>query len=210
METPRPIFVEAAKRYNQPGKIVTLGPYYPQARAGEAKTLLRETRAGYEAGAADRGKVQSGVEWTRVINALSKDRRWSHRLLFERLNPMLDDDIAIAVVPAHTAYTVDAPVRELARRLAVEGGRVDATGCLERQTTIARIIFGGPSNPALHRRTVAVLHPELIQGRRVLLLDDIAKSGASLIACRELLTEAGADLVQAVALGRVVIPLEGG
>jgi len=40
----------------------------------------------------------------------------------------------------------------------------------------------------------------------VLLLDDIAKSGASLMACRELLLGAGAETVQAMALGRVIVP----
>lgn len=202
------MFVPAWSQYNQPNKIVTLGPYYPQARAGEAKALLREARASYTVGNLETGLVRSGVGWTQVINALNKDRRWSLQLLFERLNPMLEQGIAIAVVPAHTAYTVSAPIRELARQLASEAGRVDAGGCLERHTPIARILFGGPSTRALHRQTVTVTTPELVQGRRILLLDDIAKSGASLIACRELLHEAGAPLVQAVCLGRVIIGAE--
>lgn len=203
MAVPDTVFAEAGRQYDRPGKIVTLGPFYPQAQAGAARGLLREARAGYDAGRADVGQVQSGVEWTRTINALSKDRRWAHRLLFERLHPLLADGIAVAVVPAHTAYTVDAPLRALARQLAAEGGRVDATSCLERHTPIRRILFGGPSTRALHRQTIHVLHPELVRGRSVLLLDDIAKSGASLIACREMLYEAGAAAVQALALGRV-------
>ena len=205
MDTPHPVFVESANRYNQPGKIVTLGPYYPQPRVGVAKGLIREAKAGYGTDVAALEQIQAGVGLTQIINALGKERRWPQRLLFERLHPILGDEIAVAVVPAHTAYTVDAPIRELARRLAAAGNRVDATASLERHTTIRRIIFGGPSNRALHRQTVSVVTPELIQGRSVLLLDDIAKSGASLIACRELLYEAGAVLVQAVALGRVVI-----
>ncbi|MBV9850580.1 MAG: hypothetical protein JO250_12985 [Armatimonadetes bacterium] len=208
MDATPSVFVEAGRRYDQPGKVVTLGPYYPQAQAGAAKGLLREAKAGYAAGGADLGRVRSGMDWTRVINALGKGRRWPQRLLFERLHPLLAEGIAVAVVPSHIAYAVDAPIRELARRLAAEGGRVDATACLERHTTIRRIIFGGPSTRALHRQTIAVVHPELIQGQRVLLLDDIAKSGASLTACRELLYEAGAARVQALALGRVTIARE--
>jgi predicted amidophosphoribosyltransferase len=46
-------------------------------------------------------------------------------------------------------------------------------------------------------------HPELVAGHDVLLLDDIAKSGASLRACEEMLLEAGASLVQMLALGRL-------
>ncbi len=55
-------------------------------------------------------------------------------------------------------------------------------------------------------QTVEVEHQELVEGRQVLLLDDIAKSGASLMACRELLRDAGAETVQAMALGRVIVP----
>ena len=194
-------------QHDRPGKIVTLGAFYPQALAGQARGLLRERRAGYgpERADADWGRVQEGVAWTRLIGALGKGRRWPQRRLLERLGPMLAGGIAVAVVPSHVAYAVDAPLRELARRLAAEAGRTDATDCLERHTTIRRILFGGPSTRALHRATVAVTRPELVQGRAVLLLDDVAKSGASLVACRELLLEAGASSVQAVALGRVVV-----
>ena len=83
---------------------------------------------------------------------------------------------------------------------------MDATSCLVRHTTIRRIVFGGPSTRALHRQTVRVENPSLVVGRRVLLLDDIAKkSGVSLEACREMLYEAGAKVVQAMALGKVII-----
>ncbi len=82
---------------------------------------------------------------------------------------------------------------------------MDATGCLVRHTTIRRIIYGGPSTRALHRQTIRVGDGALVQGRSVLLLDDIVKSGASLVACRELLEDAGAGTVQALALGRVIV-----
>ena len=205
MESPRTVFLEAGRRYDQPGKIVSLGPFFPQALAGAARGRLREAKAGYTVGGTDLGRVQSGVGWTGVINALGKDRRWAQRLLFERLHPLLAPGIVVAVVPSHAAHVIDSPMRDLARRLAAEDGRIDATDCLERHTTIRQILFGGPSTRALHRQTITVVGPERVQGRAVLLLDDIAKSGASLVACRELLSEAGASVVQALALGRVTI-----
>ncbi|MES2461286.1 MAG: phosphoribosyltransferase, partial [Armatimonadota bacterium] len=114
----------------------------------------------------------------------------------------------------------DTPMRQLARELvsgaapvvpgaAEEGSvtsvsRIDATDCLVRHTKIVRIVFGGPSTPSLHRRTIRCECGEKIAGKRVLLLDDIAKSGQSLLACRAMLYEAGASFVQAAALGRVI------
>lgn len=50
--------------------------------------------------------------------------------------------------------------------------------------------------------SIRVEHAELIQGREVLLLDDVTTSGNSLVACRQLLLEAGAARVKYMALGR--------
>jgi len=205
------IFLPDSGRYNQPARIVTLGHVYPQGQARAARNALnvvREGRAGYDASdaapPADPQAVARNVGWTRLITALNADRQWPLKRLFEQLDPLLEPDIAVAAVPPHRAYQAFWPTRTLAQRLAAHG-RVDATACLVRHATIRRIIFGGPSTRALHRETIRVEEAELIQGRRVLLLDDIAKSGASLVACRELLLDAGASVVQAVALGRVII-----
>jgi len=210
------IFVPASGRFNQPARIVTLGHVYPLGQARAAKNALnknalgvvREGRAGYDAydtaPPADPQAVARNVAWTRLVTALNADRQWPLTRLFDQLDPLLAPDIAVAAVPPHRAYQAFWPTRTLAQRLAAHG-RMDATACLVRQTTIRRIIFGGPSTRALHRATIRVEEAEIIQGRRVLLLDDIAKSGASLVACRELLLEAGASVVQAVALGRVIV-----
>lgn len=216
-DTPAPeedahsVFVSGWDRHNQPTRIVTFGHYYPQSKIGAAKTVIRETNTrGYrtdseaDAFQPDAAKIRDHVAWTRLINALGEERQWPLKRLGETLDPMLASDIALAAVPPHRAYQAFWPVRTLAQRLAASQGRIDATPCLVRHTTIRRIIFGGPSTRALHRETIQVEETHLIQGRRVLLLDDIAKSGASLIACREMLLEAGADAVQAVALGRVI------
>ena len=62
----------------------------------------------------------------------------------------------------------------------------------------------GKQLPAgLHRDTIRVEDAGRVAGRDVLLLDDIARSGASLRSCRQVLLEAGAATVQAVAVGRV-------
>lgn len=202
------IFVPAFGHYNQPARVVTLGHVYPQGQGRAAKNALnvvREGRAGYDAAPpADPQAVARNVGWTRLITALNADRQWPLKRLFEQLDPILAPDIAVAAVPPHRAFQAFWPTRTLAQRLAAHG-RVDATACLVRHATIRRIIFGGPSTRALHRGTIRVEEAALIAGRRVLLLDDIAKSGASLVACRELLLEAGASVVQAVALGRVIV-----
>lgn len=199
------VFRETADQYNQPDRIITFGPYLPNTRVMETNGALRYIREGGETGynAGQVTDMRRALRWTRWVNALNEGRKWTQERLFERLDPILEDDIALVVVPSHTPFQTDTPIRQLARRLAASGDRVDATGCLVRQTKIKRISYGGPSYRSLHRQTIAVLDPERLVGMRVLLLDDIARSGASLRACRELLYEAGASLVQSVALARV-------
>lgn len=200
----RGVFVPEWDRHNRPGQIVTFGHVYPQGQAQAARTLVRETAAqGYTTGVSA-PDVWRNVDWTRLMAALARERRWPLDRLFEILDPMLAASVALAAVPPHRAYQAFWPVRTLAQRLAHDG-RVDATGCLVRHVSIRKILFGGPSTRALHRDTIQVENAERITGRRVLLLDDVAKSGMSLKACREMLLEAGALDVQAVALARVVV-----
>lgn len=194
-----PIFIPAGEQYNRPAKIVTLGHYYAQGKSTAAQKLVREGRAEYNAGI-----VRENAGWTRLINALNGERQWPLKRLYAILDPLLLPDIALAVVPPHRAFQAFWPLRTLAQMLAANE-RADATSCLVRHTTIRRIIYGGPSTRALHRQTIQVENKELVEGKRVLLVDDIAKSGASLIACREMLLEAGAETVQAMALGRVIV-----
>ena len=194
---PKPIFTPAGERFHRPGKIVTLGHYYPHGKAADARRV-RESRAEYNAGV-----VEGNAAWTRLMDALAKDRQWPQKRLFALLDPLLSPGIALAAVPPHRAYQAFWPIRTLAQALAANG-RVDATSCLVRHTTIRRIVYGGPSTRALHRQTIGAENAELFAGKSVLLLDDIAKSGASLIACRELLLDAGAAAVQAMAVGRVI------
>lgn len=207
------VFVPAHARYNVPGRIVTLGAYLGASQllesAGALRVLERGDNAseGYRVGAiGDAADLRRDVAWTKMIAALNQGRKWALRRLAAHLDNLLADNIAVAAVPAHDPFVADFPVRLLAQALAsVEGkDRVDASGCLVRHTRIRRIVWGGPSYRTLHRQTIVVQNAERVRGRSVLLLDDVARSGASLRACRELLLEAGAAHVQAVALGRVV------
>ena len=196
---PDSIFMPAGDHLDHPAKIMTLGHVYAQGKAADAGRV-RESRTEYDAGI-----IQDNTRWTRLIHALNQGRKWSLKQLFAALDPLLAPGIALVVVPPHRTFQAFWPVRTLAQMLA-ENGRIDATGCLVRHITIQRIVYGGPSTRALHRQTIQVENPERVEGRRVLLLDDIAKSGASLVACREMLLGAGAEEVQAMALGRVIVP----
>ncbi len=200
------MFREPYAERNRPERIVTFGAYLRVSESLEAHGKLRyvrEARAAYGASPVPVAGDAAKLEHSRLIEALNRGRKWARERFTRWLDPLLASDIAVAVVPSHDPYQIDTPICSLARELAAIGERADATGVLVRQTRIARIVFGGPSTPALHRETIRVELPHLVAGKAVLLLDDIVKSGNSLRACRDLLYESGAGVVQAVALGRI-------
>lgn len=188
-------------------KIVTLGDYLPIKQNLETRGMLRFVAEGGESGYSARvlKDAQAAATLTRAIDALSRERKWPIKRFFSELDPMLASGVALCVAPSHDPFNTDTPLRDLAQQLARAEGkeRIDATACLQRHTKIRRIGYGGPSYVHLHRETIQVVMPEYIKGKCVLLLDDIARSGATLRACRQLLLEAGAGAVQMLALGRV-------
>jgi hypothetical protein len=215
VENQAPVFSPVFDRYNRPHRIVTLlGTYMGSTEMLEAHGVLNIVReSGLSAlnpeseyayyTQSDVRQTQDDVKWTRWIMALNKGRKWVRTRLLERLAPMLEPGIALAVVPSHNPFNTDPPIRLLAQELAATDNRIDLTDCLVRHTRIPRIVYGGQSSRMIHLSTIALNEPERIAGQRVLLLDDIAKSGQSLMTCRELLLGSGATVVQAAALGRV-------
>jgi plasmid replication initiation protein len=199
------VFSEAFSPRENLEKIVTLGDYLPIKQSLETQGMLRFVHEGGESGYSARAlkDAEAAAKLTRWIEALSNERKWPIKRFTEQLAPMLAEEIAVAVAPSHNPFITETPIRALAQKLAESGGRVDATACLRRHTKIRRIGYGGPSYTHLHRETIEVAHPELFAHKPVLLLDDIARSGATLRACRALLLEAGASAVQMLALGRV-------
>ena len=120
----------------------------------------------------------------------------------EQVEPMLASGIAIAVVPPSDPAASISGIQEIAKALAAANGRIDATECLIRFTAIPKLAKGGKRDIEQHLNSVRVEHAEVIWGREVLLLDDIATSGNSLTACRQLLLDMGAARVKCMALGR--------
>ena len=123
------------------------------------------------------------------------------RRFFQDLNPLLSPNIAIAVVPSHDPAASISGIHQLAQALARQN-RIDATACLVRFKKIPKQATGGTRSVARNLSSIRVEHADIIQGREVLLLDDVTTSGNSLVACQQLLLEAGATRVKCMALGR--------
>lgn len=175
-------------------EIFTLGTYYPVHDPRFRNHALSKAILNIKYRHGEEPDSQPWKQRNKSI-ALEQFRR--------RLDPLLAQGIAIAVVPSHQPAASPSGIQELAQRLAANN-RVDATGCLVRSRAIPKQAQGGVRSVERHLRTIEVRQVEMISGREVLLLDDVSTTGRSLEACKQLLLAAGAAAVKCAVLGQTV------
>jgi hypothetical protein len=150
-----------------------------------------------------RGSNPDFDEQSMQILGLKKRNRQVIASYCQIVDPLLGSGFAIAVVPSRDSARIGSGIRDLAQLLAGPG-RIDATPCLVRHTTIPKLACGGDRKLEVHLGSIGVARADLIRGREVLLLDDITTTGNSLRACRILLEQNGAALVKCLALAETV------
>ncbi|MEP0857121.1 phosphoribosyltransferase family protein [Trichocoleus sp. DQ-U1] len=151
------------------------------------------------------GKNTCFDDWSGKILQLKEQKQeivnfWCEELK-EHLN--FNDIFAIAVVPSHSANHRMSGIHRVAIELA-KCGALDATSCLRRYRTIDKLSSGGDRSLDTHKKSIELTNYSIINQQNVILIDDISTSGNSLLACKELLLEAGASQVKCVVLGKTV------
>ena len=97
----------------------------------------------------------------------------------------------------------------IARPIATRLGRRLEPLALWRAEGVKQASLGREERLANVRGALAVRRPQAVRGRRVLLIDDVSTTGATVQACRSVLLEAGARGVCAMVVARAGSPLEG-
>lgn len=142
-------------------------------------------------------------------NILNVKNNEEHAIQYftERLHSILSNDgeYVICVVPNHECGICTSGMMKIAKRLC-KPPIIDGTECLRRRVTIqkkSRDVFRDidPEKLNLEIESLTIENADIIKGKQVLLLDDIATTGTSLEAGRYKLKEAGAELVAAIVLG---------
>jgi predicted amidophosphoribosyltransferase len=90
----------------------------------------------------------------------------------------------------------------LGQRVANAIGALDGTSYLVRTQKVEKLAHGGPRGIDIHLNSITVECPRNLSGRRLMILDDVMTTGNSLVACRQLLLDAGADEVICAAMSQ--------
>ena len=170
------------------GTAVALGEYHPY-RQPHSDTRNPD----FDAFSADVLSAKRGE-----MEALAK--------FFDVLDPLIPSNAAIACPPASDSVKSRNGIRRLAMRVANARDRVDATSLFIRTDVVQASSSGGGRSVAKHLESVSVSESTLesLQGRPLVILDDVVTTGSTLRACVQLLEPYGGIDVVCVALGRTV------
>lgn len=139
--------------------------------------------------------------WSRLINPGLKDGDpRCFKIFFPHVLKTIPDGWAVAVVPGHRHDVLSSGIRKLVSSAAKKKGILDLTGVLQRERTIQKLQQGGDRRPEVHFGSIVVRHKKEIEGKKIVLFDDVTVTGNSLVVCKKLLIGTGAKNVSMVAL----------
>lgn len=92
-------------------------------------------------------------------------------------------------------------VKELSK---LAGIKADYTSLIKHKSTKPQVQFSGRERVKNVKGVFSVKHPEKIQGKRVVLIDDVMTTGSTLKECALALKKAGAKSVDTLTVARVI------
>ena len=119
-----------------------------------------------------------------------------------------NDFDCLAVVPPHHNGVDNSGIKILCQEICKRKKLVDITQCLIRERTIEKVSTGGDRSIETHLQSIKIVNKELIEGKKLLVLDDVSTTGNSLKACQKLLESAAAKSVKGFVLGKTTRYLE--
>lgn len=110
-------------------------------------------------------------------------------------------EFVICVIPSHRKGYQPSGIRKIAELLCIAPA-IDGTMVIERNKDLLEKHLGGPRTIKAETESITVAYQERIEGKPVLLLDDITTTGTSFRVAREMLLDKGADYIAPLALGK--------
>lgn len=175
--------------------ILYLCEYVPENRCRTDEGEYRDTRS------------------TDFVLAFKHNKPYAVEAVLNDLYPQLGNHFALVAFPSSKVKgNYISPSHTLIHRLVERATRdngksdiTDASECLYRYKDIQKQhLSSGSRNANIHLDSIELRHPELIQGKDVLVIDDITTSGSSMRAAFQMLKEHGAKSVIGFVVGRTI------
>lgn len=122
---------------------------------------------------------------------------------YRLLDAEINEGVSICVVPSSNAEKKKTGITMLGEKLA-ENRRVNKVYYLNRKYSIDKLALGGKRTQQVHMKSINTVEEMEISGDIVLLMDDVTTTGNSLYACRQILLDKGAEVVEMFALGKAI------
>ncbi len=110
-----------------------------------------------------------------------------------------------AIVPSHSKDGYSKNLDDVLKQSANKLGFEVEPRLLWRMKTIDKLASGGDRSQTVHMSSIVVRLPEIVRGRKILLVDDVWTTGNSMRACASLLFAKGATSVTTVAFGKTAL-----
>ena len=140
-------------------------------------------------------QITSIEEYTYLSNVFNKHFLKKFNLTY--------NDYVLCCVPSHRKSEHNrGPLATFLRNICVNNKFIDGTDYLIRHTEIAEQKKVGKRNQNTHLSSVKIVDSSKVEGKKIILIDDITTSGSSLNGCRKILLNSGAKEVICFAFGK--------
>lgn len=112
--------------------------------------------------------------------------------------------ICLVVMPSHSAEKWNYALLQMAGKLCEELNMLGYLYALKREVEHDKLSIGGDRSFISHINTIRLNSGYDVKGKQIVVLDDITTTGNSLLASAQILLNAGAKRVRAIAIGKTI------
>lgn len=142
-----------------------------------------------------------------TVAAIRKQKEAVHKAALIIYSQIPDNSTLVAIPPSNKDKNGIGAQYDLIKELikiAPHKNFIDGSSCVYRHTSKIKSSEGGERSLGIHTNTITIRNTQLIANKKVVVLDDIVTTGASMKAVADLLSSAGASFIKCIAIGKTL------